>query len=87
MNEHMKREPPHNLTGLTLIRIVLTITTNRTIGLGEQTTRREATQPTEIGHDPKVARANVRAMAGARQLPLQGMLPGIALRGPQRPGV
>ena len=83
----MKREPPHNHTGLTLIRIVLTITIHRTIGLGEQTTRREATQPTEIAHDLKVARANATAMAGARQLPLRGMLPGIALRGPRQAGV
>ena len=87
MNEHMKREPPHNLTGLTLLKIVLTITTKRTIGLGDRTTRCEATQATGIGHDLKVARANALAVAGARQLPPRGMLPGIALRGPRQPGV
>ena len=74
MREHMKREPPR-------------ITTNRTIGLGSETTRREATQATGIGQGPKVVRANALAVAGAQQLPTRGRLPGTVIRGPRTPGV
>ena len=83
----MKEEPPLNPPGLIPIRIVLTMTTKRVIGLGKATTRCEATPATGIDHDQKVAKANVGAMLGALQLPLRGMHPGKALRGPQKPGV
>ena len=81
-----KREPLRRHTEPTL-RIVLTMTTKRIIGLGKATTRCEATPATGIDHDQRVAKANVGAMLGALQLPLRGMHPGKALRGPQKPGV
>ena len=87
MNNVMKRGPLHKLSEPTLHRIVLTMTTKRTIGIGTTTTRCEATPATGIDHDQRVAKANVGAMLGALQLPLRGMHPGKALRGPQKPGV
>ena len=57
---------------------------HRTIGLGKQTTRTEATPG--IVQDLKVARANATAKAGARQarrLALQGQLPGMPTLGPR----
>ena len=83
----MKEEPPLKPPGLIPIRIVLTMTTKRVIGLGKATTRCEATPATEKDHDRKVAKANDGAMLGALQLPLRGIQPGQALRGPQKPGV
>ena len=87
MNSVLKREPLRKPTEPTLLRIVLTMTTKRTIGIGTTTTRCEATPATGIDHDQRVAKANVGAMLGALQLPLRGMHPGKALRGPQKPGV
>ena len=79
----MKEEPPLNHTGLIPIRIVLTITLHRTVGLGKPTTKAEEATP-GIVPDLRVARVNATAIAGARRarrLVLQGPLPGMPTLG------